>query len=99
MKKQNFKKLFSIIVFSFFTITNPTIGETFITVASTTSTANSGLFDYLLPVFSLKTGISILIWETISFLIFKFVLSDLSIMQAYPINFALFYHYVEVWYQ
>ncbi len=31
----------------------------FITVASTTSTQNSGLFDYLLPLFSRKTGIDV----------------------------------------
>lgn len=31
----------------------------FITVASTTSTANSGLFDYLLPIFQAKTGIEV----------------------------------------
>ena len=33
--------------------------DTFITVASTTSTANSGLFDYLLPKFTAKTGIDV----------------------------------------
>ena len=33
--------------------------QKFITVASTTSTANSGLFDYLLPLFSLNTGIRV----------------------------------------
>lgn len=33
--------------------------ETFITVASTTSTENSGLFDYLLPIFKEKTGIEV----------------------------------------
>ena len=31
----------------------------FITVASTTSTQNSGLFDYLLPIFEKKTGIDV----------------------------------------
>jgi len=31
----------------------------FITVASTTSTANSGLFDYILPIFTKKTGIDV----------------------------------------
>lgn len=34
-------------------------GERFITVASTTSTANSGLFDKILPVFEDKTGIEV----------------------------------------
>lgn len=33
--------------------------EKFITVASTTSTANSGLFDAILPVFTKKTGIDV----------------------------------------
>ncbi len=33
--------------------------EKFITVASTTSTANSGLFDFLLPKFTEKTGIEV----------------------------------------
>jgi tungstate transport system substrate-binding protein len=34
-------------------------GERFITLASTTSTANSGLFDYLLPQFTAATGIRV----------------------------------------
>jgi len=33
--------------------------ERFITVASTTSTKNSGLFDYILPLFEKKTGIQV----------------------------------------
>src|SRR5512143_1981240 len=33
--------------------------ERFITVASTTSTQNSGLFDYLLPLFQKQTGIEV----------------------------------------
>jgi tungstate transport system substrate-binding protein len=33
--------------------------ERFITVASTTSTADSGLFDHLLPIFTAKTGIEV----------------------------------------
>ncbi|HYQ90910.1 MAG TPA: substrate-binding domain-containing protein [Candidatus Competibacteraceae bacterium] len=33
--------------------------ERFITVASTTSTQNSGLFDYLLPIFQKQTGIEV----------------------------------------
>lgn len=33
--------------------------EKFITVASTTSTANSGLFDHLLPAFQAKTGVEV----------------------------------------
>lgn len=34
-------------------------GEKFITLASTTSTQNSGLFDYLLPKFTAQTGIDV----------------------------------------
>ncbi len=34
-------------------------GQRFITVASTTSTQNSGLFGYILPVFTKKTGIAV----------------------------------------
>lgn len=34
-------------------------GEKFITLASTTSTQNSGLYDYLLPIFTRKTGIEV----------------------------------------
>ncbi len=37
----------------------PAQAARFITVASTTSTQNSGLFDYLLPLFSRKTGIDV----------------------------------------
>ena len=33
--------------------------DRFITVASTTSTQDSGLFDYLLPIFTKKTGIAV----------------------------------------
>ena len=34
-------------------------GDRYITVASTTSTQDSGLFDYLLPIFTAKTGIEV----------------------------------------
>ncbi len=34
-------------------------GQRFITVASTTSTQNSGLFDHILPIFERKTGIAV----------------------------------------
>jgi tungstate transport system substrate-binding protein len=37
----------------------PAVAETRIRMASTTSTQNSGLFDYLLPLFEKKTGIKI----------------------------------------
>ena len=33
--------------------------DEFITVQSTTSTQNSGLFDYILPIFTKKTGIDV----------------------------------------
>jgi tungstate transport system substrate-binding protein len=36
-----------------------TAGERYITVASTTSTQNSGLFEHLLPLFQAKTGIEV----------------------------------------
>ncbi|MBO6837422.1 MAG: substrate-binding domain-containing protein [Alphaproteobacteria bacterium] len=38
---------------------NAQAAERFITVASTTSTANSGLFDHILPLFTGKTGIEV----------------------------------------
>jgi tungstate transport system substrate-binding protein len=38
---------------------NPAAAETRIKCASTTSTQNSGLFDYLLPIFEKKTGIKV----------------------------------------
>ncbi len=37
----------------------PAAAQDFITVASTTSTENSGLFDYILPMFREKTGIEV----------------------------------------
>jgi len=40
-------------------IAGPAFGETRIRCASTTSTQNSGLFDYLLPIFEKKTGIKV----------------------------------------
>ena len=39
--------------------TSASAEDRFITVASTTSTQDSGLFDYLLPIFSKKTGIAV----------------------------------------
>ncbi|MGE5146765.1 MAG: substrate-binding domain-containing protein [Candidatus Eiseniibacteriota bacterium] len=41
------------------TIGGAVAGDKFITVASTTSTQNSGLFEYLLPKFKAKTGIDV----------------------------------------
>jgi tungstate transport system substrate-binding protein len=40
-------------------IATAAFAETRIKMASTTSTQNSGLFDYLLPIFEKKTGIKI----------------------------------------
>ena len=40
-------------------VSGPAAAETFITVASTTSTQNSGLYDHLLPKFTRKTGIQV----------------------------------------
>ena len=57
------------IVFAFVAIcgaflTGPAIGqEKSIVVASTTSTVDSGLFDYLLPLFTQKTGIGVKVLE------------------------------------
>jgi len=42
-----------------FAISPSAMGQRFITVASTTSTEQSGLFKYLLPVFEKKTGIQV----------------------------------------
>jgi tungstate transport system substrate-binding protein len=41
------------------TATAETAAERYITVASTTSTENSGLFGYILPIFQQKTGIAV----------------------------------------
>jgi tungstate transport system substrate-binding protein len=49
-----------VVCFSLFAaITAPAAAETRIRCASTTSTQNSGLFDYILPIFEKKTGIKI----------------------------------------
>lgn len=37
----------------------PATADTFITVASTTSTENSGLFDHILPIFSAESGVEV----------------------------------------
>jgi tungstate transport system substrate-binding protein len=41
------------------TVLSANAGDRFIVVASTTSTQDSGLFDYLLPIFTAKTGIEV----------------------------------------
>ena len=52
-------KRISILVLLLTVIATTAFGETRIRMASTTSTQNSGLFDYLLPIFEKKTGIKI----------------------------------------
>jgi tungstate transport system substrate-binding protein len=37
----------------------PSVAQDFITIASTTSTENSGLFDHILPLFQVETGITV----------------------------------------
>ncbi|MFZ3066211.1 MAG: substrate-binding domain-containing protein [Nitrospirota bacterium] len=46
-------------LFLFLAVSSTAIAETRIRCASTTSTQNSGLFDYLLPIFEKKTGIKV----------------------------------------
>lgn len=50
---------FLLVIFLFLTIASTTFAEARIRCASTTSTQNSGLFDYLLPIFEKKTGIKV----------------------------------------
>ncbi len=53
-------RLIALFVVSFCVATGSVVAdERFITVASTTSTENSGLFGYLLPLFKAKTGIEV----------------------------------------
>ena len=52
-----FSTALAVAISLFYSVTNA--GERFITVASTTSTRNSGLYDYLLPKFTKKTGIKV----------------------------------------
>ena len=51
--------LLSILALASLLLSPALAAERFITVASTTSTQNSGLFDYLLPLFQKKTGIEV----------------------------------------
>lgn len=53
------KSLIPVIAALLFTLNAHAADDKFITVASTTSTANSGLFDVILPVFTKKTGIEV----------------------------------------
>jgi len=52
-------KRFFVLVLLLLVVATEAFGETRIRMASTTSTQNSGLFDYLLPIFENKTGIKI----------------------------------------
>jgi tungstate transport system substrate-binding protein len=52
------KRIF-VLVLLLLVVPTGAFGETRIRMASTTSTQNSGLFDYLLPIFEKKTGIKI----------------------------------------
>ena len=51
--------LVSVVAFAAVSATPATAQEKSIVVASTTSTQDSGLFDYVLPLFTRKTGISV----------------------------------------
>ena len=59
MFKDKYALFFSFFTFIFCTLPIVKAETDFITVAATTSTANSGFFDYILPIFSLKTGIRV----------------------------------------
>jgi tungstate transport system substrate-binding protein len=49
--------ILALILVAYSSLTNAS--EQFITIASTTSTQNSGLYDYLLPIFTAETGIEV----------------------------------------
>src|SRR4051812_26556260 len=53
------RRIFLALVYLMAAATSAAAQERFITVASTTSTEQSGLFGYLLPLFTQKTGISV----------------------------------------
>jgi tungstate transport system substrate-binding protein len=55
----NFKRNFLLIVILLTLIVSKSFAEARIRCASTTSTQNSGLFDYILPIFEKKTGIKV----------------------------------------
>jgi tungstate transport system substrate-binding protein len=56
--KTRFALMLALLV-SFAALTSASAQQKFITVASTTSTEQSGLFPFLLPVFTKKTGIEV----------------------------------------
>ena len=55
----NFKRIFLFTMFSLLFLVCTAFAETRIRCASTTSTQNSGLFDYILPIFEKKSGIKV----------------------------------------
>jgi len=58
-KMMNPKRLVALIMITLLATTANVFAETRIKCASTTSTQNSGMFDYLLPIFEKKTGIKV----------------------------------------
>ena len=56
--KQSLAGFLAVLALSMFTLT-ASAEENFITLASTTSTANSGLFDHIFPQFTARTGIAV----------------------------------------
>jgi PBP superfamily domain len=58
-----FYSLIAAIVLNLVLVATPVYAQDrFIIVASTTSARDSGLFDYLLPIFKQKTGITVMVW-------------------------------------
>jgi tungstate transport system substrate-binding protein len=57
--KRFFLLLFALLLVSALSVSTDLRAETRIRCASTTSTQNSGLFDYILPIFAQKTGIKV----------------------------------------
>lgn len=59
LKLRKLTTLLAAVAITAVTATTAFAADKFITVASTTSTKNSGLFDYLLPMFTKKSGIEV----------------------------------------
>ena len=53
------RKVFFALAFTLASMISPAMAQQFITVASTTSTEQSGLFKHILPIFTAKTGIDV----------------------------------------
>ena len=57
------RSLIAAIALNLFLVATPIYAQDrFIIVASTTSAQDSGLFEYLLPIFKQKTGITVKVW-------------------------------------